>query len=108
MDTQVLTKPQEPWIGSRGRIGVIIPSTNTGVEYDCLRLVPRVSQGHYRSLTFVVDAEQFSVRETTIVDPVGGDPVACTDILCRVEGEPTRKDRQSTEEHSLLVVEELI
>ena len=30
-----LTKPQEPWIGPRGRIGVIIPSTNISVEYDC-------------------------------------------------------------------------
>ena len=34
-----LTKPQEPWIGPRGRIGVIIPSTNIGVEYDCQQLI---------------------------------------------------------------------
>ncbi len=34
-----LTKPQEPWIGQRGRIGVIIPSTNIGVEYDCQQLI---------------------------------------------------------------------
>ena len=25
-------KPQEPWIGKRARIGVVIPSTNIGVE----------------------------------------------------------------------------
>ena len=47
MNTQVLTKPQEPWIGKRGRIGVIIPSTNTGVEYDCLRLVPQGVTWHF-------------------------------------------------------------
>ncbi|NQU72904.1 MAG: Asp/Glu racemase [Rhodospirillales bacterium] len=47
MDTQILTKPQEPWIGKRGRIGVIIPSTNTGVEYDCLRLVPQGVTWHF-------------------------------------------------------------
>ena len=38
-EPQTLTKPQEPWIGSRARIGVIIPSTNIGVEYDCQRLI---------------------------------------------------------------------
>jgi maleate isomerase len=36
---QVLTRAQAPWIGSRGRIGVIIPSTNIGVEYDCQQLI---------------------------------------------------------------------
>jgi maleate isomerase len=36
---QVLTRAQAPWIGSRGRIGVIIPSTNIGVEYDCQQLM---------------------------------------------------------------------
>lgn len=36
---QVLTRAQEPWIGSRGRIGVIIPSTNIGVEYDCQQFI---------------------------------------------------------------------
>jgi len=37
--TITLTKPQEPWIGPRGRIAVIIPSTNIGVEYDCQQFV---------------------------------------------------------------------
>lgn len=45
--TQVLTKPQEPWIGSRGRIGVIIPSTNIAVEYDCQRLAPDGITWHF-------------------------------------------------------------
>jgi maleate isomerase len=46
-ETQVLTKPQEPWIGSRGRIGVIIPSTNIAVEYDCQRLTPEGLTWHF-------------------------------------------------------------
>ena len=45
--TQTLTKPQEPWIGSRGRIGVIIPSTNIAVEYDCQRIVPEGLTWHF-------------------------------------------------------------
>jgi maleate isomerase len=44
---QVLTRAQEPWIGSRGRIGVIIPSTNIGVEYDCLQFVPPGVTWHF-------------------------------------------------------------
>ncbi|MBT0957228.1 Asp/Glu racemase [Alphaproteobacteria bacterium KMM 3653] len=35
----VSEEPQEPWIGPRGRIGVVIPSTNIAVEYDCQRLI---------------------------------------------------------------------
>jgi maleate isomerase len=42
-----LTKPQEPWIGARGRIGVIIPSTNIGVEYDCQRIIPAGLTWHF-------------------------------------------------------------
>lgn len=37
----------------------------------CLELIPKVSEGQYRSLLFVVDAEEYRVRETTVVDPVG-------------------------------------
>jgi len=44
---QKLTKPQAPWIGSRARIGVIIPSTNIGVEYDCQRLIPPGVTWHF-------------------------------------------------------------
>ncbi|MPZ38319.1 MAG: Asp/Glu racemase [Rhizobiales bacterium] len=48
MDQAVrLTKAQEPWIGSRGRIGVIIPSTNIGVEYDCQRIIPPGVTWHF-------------------------------------------------------------
>ena len=37
----------------------------------CLELIPKVSEGQYRSLLFVVDAVEYRVRETTVVDPVG-------------------------------------
>jgi len=40
-------KAQEPWIGTRGRIGVIIPSTNIGVEYDCQRILPPGVTWHF-------------------------------------------------------------
>jgi maleate isomerase len=42
-----LTKPQAPWIGIRGRIGVIIPSTNIGVEHDCQRILPEGVTWHF-------------------------------------------------------------
>ena len=42
-----LTKPQDPWIGGRGRIGVVIPSTNIGVEYDCQRFIPEGVSWHF-------------------------------------------------------------
>lgn len=48
MDGEVaLTLPQEPWIGIRGRIGVVIPSTNIGVEYDCQRFIPEGVSWHF-------------------------------------------------------------
>jgi maleate isomerase len=42
-----VAKAQEPWIGARGRIGVIIPSTNIGVEYDCQRIIPPGVTWHF-------------------------------------------------------------
>ena len=48
MDQAVkLSKAQEPWIGTRARIGVIIPSTNIGVEYDCQRIIPAGVTWHF-------------------------------------------------------------
>lgn len=32
---------QDNYIGHRARIGVVVPSTNTSVEYDCQRFLPR-------------------------------------------------------------------
>ena len=45
--TQVLTKPQEPWVGARARIGVIIPPTNMSIEYDCHQIVPAGVSWHF-------------------------------------------------------------
>ena len=42
-----ILKAQEPWIGARGRIGVIIPSTNIGVVYDCQRILPPGITWHF-------------------------------------------------------------
>lgn len=42
-----ILKAQEPWIGARGRVGVIIPSTNIGVEYDCQRILPPGITWHF-------------------------------------------------------------
>src|SRR5690242_12208632 len=48
MDQQTrVLKPQAPWIGARGRIGVIIPSTNIGVEYDCQQIIPSGVTWHF-------------------------------------------------------------
>jgi len=47
MSQKAELKAQEPWIGSRGRIAVIIPSTNIGVEYDCQRLIPPGVSWHF-------------------------------------------------------------
>jgi maleate isomerase len=42
-----LTRAQAPWIGIRARIGVIIPSTNIGVEHDCQRILPQGVTWHF-------------------------------------------------------------
>ncbi len=47
LTAQKALKAQEPWIGPRGRIGVIIPSTNIGVEYDCQRIIPEGVTWHF-------------------------------------------------------------
>lgn len=35
------------YVGHRAKIGVIIPSTNTSVEYDCQRVIPRGVSWHF-------------------------------------------------------------
>jgi len=37
---------QVNYVGHRARIGVVVPSTNTSVEYDCQRIVPRGVSWH--------------------------------------------------------------
>ena len=46
-ENQTRLNPQEPWIGPRGRIGVIIPSTNTAVEFDCQQFMPEGVTWHF-------------------------------------------------------------
>lgn len=50
------TEPQESWIGNRGRIGVVIPSTNIAVEYDCQKLpLPGITWHFGRFMTPTTD-----------------------------------------------------
>jgi maleate isomerase len=44
---QILTRAQAPWIGARARTAVIIPSTNIGVEYDCMQFLPPGVTWHF-------------------------------------------------------------
>lgn len=37
---------QVNYVGHRARIGVVVPSTNTSVEYDCQRIIPRGVSWH--------------------------------------------------------------
>jgi len=47
---------QEPWVGLRGKVGVVIPSTNTAVEYDLSNLrLPGVTWHIGRFLTPTTD-----------------------------------------------------
>lgn len=56
MTEQLITEPQEPWIGTRARVGVVIPSTNIAVEYDLSRLsIPGVTWHIGRFFTPKVD-----------------------------------------------------
>jgi outer membrane lipoprotein carrier protein len=36
-----------------------------------LELIPKVDEGHYKKLVFVIDPATFEVRETVVFDPVG-------------------------------------
>jgi len=65
MNVQVpIIEPQETWIGARGRIGVVIPSTNTAVEYDCQQIrVPGVSWHFAR---FIVDMPDLSTDDAFV------------------------------------------
>ena len=46
------------YIGHRAKIGVIIPSTNTSVEYDCQRVIPRGVTWHFGR--FMIDHPDLS------------------------------------------------
>ena len=54
---------QDNYIGHRAKIGVVVPSTNTSVEYDCQRFIPRGVTWHttrfYIEHTDLSDDENF-------------------------------------------------
>jgi maleate isomerase len=61
-DAAQTPKPQEPWIGPRGRIGVIIPSTNIGVKYDCQQIIPQGITWHFAR--FFIEVRNLSNDES--------------------------------------------
>lgn len=52
------------YIGHRARIGVIIPSTNTSVEYDCQRIIPRGVTWHFAR--FMIEKADLSDDENFV------------------------------------------
>jgi maleate isomerase len=73
---------QEDWIGHRSRIGVILPSTNTAVEYDCQQLCPPGVTWHFGRFmvyhTNMSDDENFLKFIASIRDTI---PLAMRDIM---------------------------
>ena len=55
---------QDNYIGHRAKIGVVIPSTNTSVEYDCQRIIPRGVTWH--TTRFMIDHPDLSDDENFI------------------------------------------
>ena len=57
-----------------GELATDFTITQTACDFEgayCLNLIPRVSEGQYQSLDFVVDSSDFHVRQTVILDPIG-------------------------------------
>ncbi len=69
---------QDNYIGHRAKIGVVVPSTNTSVEYDCQRLVPRGVTWHtarfYIEHTDLSDDDNF-VRFLELLRETIGDSI---------------------------------
>ncbi len=81
-DEIALTKPQSPWIGSRGRIGVIIPSTNIGVEYDCQRFIVPGTTWHFARFWVEFKALHNDDAFTTFLEAIQDTiPLAMRDLL---------------------------
>lgn len=55
---------QDNYIGHRAKIGVVIPSTNTSVEYDCQKIIPRGVTWH--TTRFFIDHPDLSDDENFI------------------------------------------
>jgi maleate isomerase len=56
--SQLTNGHRDNYIGHRAKIGVVIPSTNTSVEYDCQRLLPRGVTWH--TTRFMIDHPDLS------------------------------------------------
>lgn len=60
---QVTDGHRDNYVGHRAKIGVVVPSTNTSVEYDCQQLIPRGVSWHttrfYIEHTDLSDDENF-------------------------------------------------
>ena len=52
---------QDNYIGHRAKIGVVVPSTNTSVEYDCQRVIPRGVTWH--TTRFYIESPDLSSDE---------------------------------------------
>ncbi|MGI9234839.1 MAG: maleate cis-trans isomerase family protein [Woeseiaceae bacterium] len=69
---------QDNYIGHRAKIGVVVPSTNTSVEYDCQRFLPRGVTWHttrfYIEHTDLSDDENF-VRFLELLRETIGDSI---------------------------------
>ena len=61
-DTAQAAKAQDPWIGARGRIGVVVPSTNIAVEYDLQRILPEGISWHVAR--FFIEVRDLSNDDT--------------------------------------------
>jgi len=53
---------QDNYIGHRAKIGVVVPSTNTSVEYDCQRILPRGVTWH--TTRFLIESADLSSDES--------------------------------------------
>ena len=52
---------QDNYVGHRAKIGVVVPSTNTSVEYDCQRVIPRGVSWH--TTRFYIESPDLSSDE---------------------------------------------
>jgi len=77
----------ENYVGHRAKIGVIIPSTNTSVEYDCQRILPRGVSWH--TARFFIEHPDLSTDDNfiTFLELLRKEiPVSLRDVMtCNVD-----------------------
>jgi len=83
MNAATTAERQEPWIGMRGRIGVVIPATNISVEYDCQRIqLPGVTWHFGRFHTPFTDLSTDAAFIKFLEGIRSTIPIAVRDLLC--------------------------